>query len=332
MSKIKNIIRTPSLLLGIYRKLSAQKRFLQQHIVPLFQLPNDGSLDESDFKKITHYYGLAVPAILGEAFCALHGKKMTEQERIASTNQGAMTGLFDDFFDKQNLSNDALKSFIENPITITGNASNEKLFLQLYNNALQNCPDNNGMLKQLYKVYDAQVESKKQAIAGLTAEEIKNITLKKGGESLLFYRTAFGTTLTKGEEIMLFKLGGLMQLANDIFDVYKDYKGGIHTLMTTTKKTDEVRQLFKQLLQEGYALAYKTGYPAQNVYRFLQIISIGIFSRCFVCLNHLEKAESVSDGIFTPSIYTRQQLICDMDKIGAVLRSVKYHIKYCRTY
>jgi hypothetical protein len=61
-----------------YIKKYLPKKHLQQNILPLLNVAkqsNDGSLDESDFKKITHYYGLAVPAILGEAFCALHGRK-----------------------------------------------------------------------------------------------------------------------------------------------------------------------------------------------------------------------------------------------------------------
>jgi hypothetical protein len=330
---IKNSLQIPQLILSIYKKISTQKKYLYQNILPLLNVAkqtNDGSLDENDFKKITHYYGLAVPAILGEAFCALYGIKMTTRQRTASTCQGAMTGLFDDFFDKQNLSEQELKNFIENPITIQGNTSNEKLFLHFYNEALNNCPDKKVMLTQLYKVYDAQVESKLQATKGLSQQQIQQITIKKGGESLLFYRTAFEMELTNAEQTMLFKLGGVMQLANDIFDVYKDYKSGIHTLITTTKKVNDVRGLFIQLLQEGQLAAYATNRPQKNVHRFLQIISIGIFSRVFVCLNHLEKAQQTTNGIFTPATYTRQQLICDMDKTNTIMQSLNYYVRYCK--
>lgn len=330
---IKNSIQIPQLIFGLYKKISTQKKYLQHFVLPVLdsaKQTNDGSLDESDFKKITHYYGLAVPAILGEAFCALHSTKMTAQQRTASTCQGAMTGLFDDFFDKQNLSEEALKKFIENPITITGSTSNEKLFLHFYNEALNNCPSKKIMLTQLYKVYDAQVESKQQSAEGLSQQQIQNITIKKGGESLLFYRTAFEFELTNAEEIMLFKLGGVMQLANDIFDVYKDSKGGIYTLMTTAKQVKYVRKLFIELLNDAQVAAYATNLPSKNIHRFLQIISVGIFSRVFVCLNHLEKAEQTSNEVFTHTAYTRRQLICDMDKVGAVLQSLKYHVKYCK--
>ena len=43
------------------------------------QSHNDGSMDTDDFKKI-NLYGLAIPAVLGEAFCSLRGKPMTEKE------------------------------------------------------------------------------------------------------------------------------------------------------------------------------------------------------------------------------------------------------------
>jgi hypothetical protein len=333
MQQFKNFINTPSLLLKIYKQLSLQKKYLQQHILPWLasaKINNDGSLEETDFKKITHYYGLAVPAILGEAICGLHGKKITATQRLASTCQGGMTGLFDDFFDKQQLTETQLQQFIENPITITPSTSNEKLFLQFYNTALQNCPSETAMLKQLYKVYDAQVQSKLQAKPGLTQQQMQQITIKKGGESLLFYRTAFEFELTEAEHKMLFELGGVMQLANDIFDIYKDEKCGIHTLMTTTKKVNNVRNIFIKWLQNAQGLAYAAGFLPKNVHRFLQTISIGIFSRCFVCFNHLEKAEATTNNIFTPSAYSRQQLICDMDKVLPILQSIKHHIKHCK--
>ena len=52
---------------------------------------------------------------------------MTDKERLASTCQGAMTGLGDDFFDKQRLSEQGVKDFIEKPELFNGNTASEKL-------------------------------------------------------------------------------------------------------------------------------------------------------------------------------------------------------------
>lgn len=81
---IFNAVKTISSLLSSIKK---QHRFIAtelDEILATAKRSNDGSLDASDFKKITHYYGLAVPAILGDSICALRGFKMTKKEKIGS--------------------------------------------------------------------------------------------------------------------------------------------------------------------------------------------------------------------------------------------------------
>ena len=315
---------------SILKNIRLQKEFIRKNIEPDLAAAkkiNDGSLEEDDLKKIRQYYGLAVPAILGEAFCALRGKKMTQKERLTSTCQGAMTGLADDFFDKQKLSEEALVEYIERPQGIEGNTVNEKLSLQLYRNALANVPDAAAMRLRLYRVFQAQVLSKKQSRNILSIEELKDITLRKGAESLLLYRTAFGNPLKPGEEKMLYCLGGLMQLSNDIFDIHPDLEQNIQTLVTTAKDIRALRLYYSALLKIGHQAALETNYPKKNTRQFLDIISIGIFSRCFVCLDQLQKNQSRSNNVFAPHKYKRKDLVCDMDTVANKWRSLKYHVK-----
>jgi|GEM_PF-242604 len=327
VQRINRILQCPGLLYSMIRNIETQKKFIRKYIQPEIDAAKalkDGSLDEADGKKITNYYGLAVPAILGEAFCALRAQKMTFRERLASTCQGATTGLFDDFFDKQHFTGEALRSFLEHPEQSVAANANQQLFLKLYSTGLKNLPDPQITLSWVYRVYKAQQESEKQASPGLSYEEIKEITLLKGAVSLLLYRTAFANPMEKAEEEMLYKLGGLMQLSNDIFDVYEDQQAGIQTLLTTAKKIKDIRVLFLALLQEGYAAAYQTAFHPKHIRKFLNMISIGIFSRCLVCLDHLEKSELRSGNVFTPGSYERKDLICDMDTAANKWRSVKY--------
>ena len=323
-------LQTPGTLFSILEKLRKQKAFIKKNIFPFLEeavQSKDGSFDNDDLKKITNYYGLAVPAILGEAFCVLRGKKMTDTERLASTCQGAITGMGDDFFDKNRLGEEELKNILSNPVEANGKTAGEKLSLYFYKTAIANVSDARLMQRALYRVFVAQVDSKRQKKNNLTTEEIKNITLNKGGASLLFYRTVFSNPLNDAEEKMLFTLGGLMQLSNDIFDVYKDVSDNVNTLMSTAEKVNDVRGLFIQLLKEGYEAAGKTGYNRANIKKFINILSVGIFSRCFVCLDHLEKSEALSANLFSPRLYNRKQLICDMDTAGNKWKSVLYHIQ-----
>jgi len=58
------------------------------------------------------------------------------------------------------------------------------------------------------------------------------ITYFKGSVSLLFYHSALDEAVPESEEKMLCALGQLLQLVNDIFDVYKDRQNNIKTLVT----------------------------------------------------------------------------------------------------
>jgi len=330
IQSISRFVQALQIPFSVASNLNHQKIFIRKNIQPLLEKAQkiaDGSLDEADRKKITGYYGLAVPAILGEAFCALRGDPMTDKERMASTCQGAMTGLGDDFFDKQRLSEQGVKDFIEKPHMFNGNTASEKLFLDFYKTALANTPQPSKMQEQIYKVFYAQLLSKQQDQPGLSYEIIKDITILKGAESLLYYRTAFEHLLKKGEEKMLYSLGGLMQLSNDIFDVYKDHTNSVHTLVTTATTIKKLRFHYSALLQIGIETAFRSGYPKKNVRKFMGIISIGIFSRCYVCLDQLEKIEKRSGHVFDLKVYSRKDLVCDMDTVANKLRSLRYHVR-----
>lgn len=323
----------PWSILSVVRQLQKQQNFISGNIIPFLSQAkqhNDGSLNDDDFKKITGYYGLAVPAILGEAFCVLQNRNMQEQERWASTCQGAMTGLFDDFFDKDYMDDDKVKIKI-NPGHLQANQqSNEQLFDQFYKKVLATVPDVPAMQQALLAVHDAQVKSKAQEDPALSTEKIEAITVEKGGSSLLFYRTAFSPPPPEFETKLLHQLGGTMQLANDIFDVYKDREKKVRTLMTETENVDAIRTLLKARLKHAYEEAYQLPYQTSGIMKFLNILSIGIFSRCFVCLDHLEKNEKSTDNRFDVKAYSRSQLICDMDTKKNMLRSAAYHLKTIR--
>lgn len=249
---------------------------------------------------------------------------MSDTERIAATSQGGMTGLFDDFFDKQYLSDESIQNIL-NEHNTGSKRSNEKLFSFFYRSALEHVPDRKKMIAALVDVYNAQLESKKQTQETITKKETENITLYKGGASLLFYRTAFLPSPSAAEEKMIYDLGGMMQLCNDIFDVYKDRDNKIKTLVTEAEHIKPVRELLQHQLMKYYALAYEIGFVKQDVNKFLSILSLGIFSRAFVCLDQLEKNETLTQDKFDVKLYSRKQLICDMDTIKNKLRSARYH-------
>ena len=323
-----NAVYATSTILDLLRNIQRQQVFLKSSLIKEVEASrktNDKSLTEKDFNKITYYYGLGGPAITGEAFCLLRGQKMSLKERYAISYQAAITGLFDDFFDERDLPAYELKAFLEYPEQAKARNTHEQLFLKFYQQALAYATDKGLVKYYLNQGLEAQVWSKRQMSSGLSEDEVQKITLSKGGAFLLIYRSMFSHQMGKKEEEMLYQMGGLLQLGNDIFDVYKDYLAGIQTLMTIATKVDEVRLKFLLLMEKTYSLAHKTNYPSRNVYAFLRYMSMFI-CRTFVCLDMLEKNEALTNGVFMLDKYRREQLICDMENPINILKSINYHL------
>ncbi len=314
--------------LQLLRDVKRQKTFVNYHLHPEIEKArknNDGTLDEEDFKKITSYYGFGVPAIVGEMFCTLRGQKMYEKERICNTYQGALTGLFDDFFDKTGISSRRILKMAEDPCSYSGKNSLEKLFTLFLCKVYQHVPDLEKFKEIAYKVLDDQKKSLDQKDSLFKNEELLALTIAKGGHSLLFYRSAFGNVFAEGEKEAIFELGGLMQFGNDIFDVYDDSRDKIDTLLTVSQDIEEVKKQFRDQYYKALQSADKMDYPLKNKKIFIRKFIMGI-SRCWVCLDQLHKLQYKNDGKFEPVKFSRKELICDMEKADNILFFLKYYL------
>lgn len=291
----------------------------------LAEVNRDDSLTDKDVNKIMSYYGLAVPAFLGEGFCLLRGKQMTAIERHQLTYLGALTGLFDDFFDEKNMTKAHILELINTPEAALPANAHEALFLCFYRKALNG--NNPALIKEYFnEVFDAQVLSERQKNSSISKEEIKEITFRKGGISILFYRSVFEEAIAADEYKLLYALGALGQLENDIFDVYKDHQEFIKTLATTTESIQSLRKLYVSLFSEVLTLLEQTDFSVSNKKRFAAFVSL-IGARGLVCLDVLQRAENTTGGIFELDSYTRKQLICDMDTRSNQWKLIRYYSK-----
>ena len=327
MITIDKTIKLPAMIRQVRSNFRKQEEFIRMSVaidIREIKKVNDGTLSGKDFKKIFSYYGLAVPAIIGEGYCILRGQEMSRSERDRLTYMGSLTGLFDDFFDEKETPEIHIRELINNPMLSLAKNSYEELFLSFYLKAL----DRHGpetVKELLNRVCDAQLRSKMQKDPGISKEDIESITLEKGGASLLFYRCAFPGEPGKIEHKMFYLLGGLGQLENDIFDTYKDYHAQIRTLATTAKRISELRSFYIRLMKDVYSMIDQTAYPGKNKKRFARLVSL-ISSRGLVCLDHLQKQENLTGGVFDLASYSRKSLICDMEKPLNRLKLLRYYL------
>jgi hypothetical protein len=251
---------------------------------------------------------------------------MSVKERYAITYMGALTGLFDDFFDEQKISEEHIMEMITKADERIANNSNERLFVKFCQVALKNAEDADLVKKIAVKVFDAQVLSRKQKLPYTELDEIKSITLEKGGLSLLFYRSIFTEPISESEERMLSLLGGIGQLENDIFDIYKDSQQGIRTLATLTNKIDDLRKVYVDMMVQTFEMVRQTPYTRANKNKFLHFISF-IISRGLVCLDFLEEKEPQTNHQFVLNQYEKKDLICDMGKVSNTLKLFNHYTK-----
>ncbi|MBD0404293.1 hypothetical protein [Flammeovirga sp. EKP202] len=305
-----------------------QKYFIKRHLIPQlkpFFENSDHTLTVVDYNKITRYYGLIVPAILGELICFLREEKMTFEERKYSTYQCSLTGLVDDFFDVQEYTLDEVRKMVsfEKP----PNNSSEKLSEFLHRESFKFYSNRNGFLKSLDDVLLVQEDSRQQFQQGLLSrEQLLDLTIRKGGDSFLYFIRLYLKKITPQDDEFFYLLGGITQFSNDIFDLYEDLQENVDTLLTTSASIKEVKDLYYSLIRQLFEKSTQTSF--HKIETFLEFYSIGVFNRCIICLDQYESLQRASSsGIFQPGLYSRDELICDMEKPSNLLRSLIMDIK-----
>ena len=309
--------------------MTKQKRFIKnvaEKELITFKNNNDGSLTPRDLKKITGYYGLGVPGVLGESFCVLRGKPMTENERFCLTFLGGISGLLDDLFDDPEKQANHLEKFILQPESLKPMNSYEALLLHFYLLGLKHSANPGLLKKQALQVFRSQQKSKDQQNPGNSPHAIHDITYAKGGASFIFYRLCLNNSLPEEEEKLLFHLGGLMQLGNDIFDVWEDHQTDTKTAASLCYDIPELRRKFINEMQLSSKLARETNFQKDLVENFLRSTTLAL-SRVFVCLDQFEKLQLSTGNQFLIEKYSRQQMICDMQKPKNQLKAIKYALK-----
>lgn len=330
-SYLSGLIKSFIYYLIVTGQLKRQRKFMALQLTPLLdgaRKCNDGSMDDDDFKKI-NLYGLAIPAVLGEAFCALRGEPMSVKERLSVTCLGGITGLFDDLFDRKNLSPDYIYQLLQHPSKENASNENEKLLVKLYTLGLENSDKADLIKAYAVKVYEAQLMSLRQNAPGLTRDEIKQITFEKGGVSMPLYRCGFDGEISEVEYELIYNLGAIGQLENDIFDIHKDYQAGVQTLATTESDISKLRQIYEDQLKMIFDLLAQVTFPPANKRRLRHFVVLVVGSG-LVCLDQLKQISKQTGGAFIPEKYSRKDLICDMQRPFNIFKVLHYAALYAK--
>lgn len=268
-------------------------------------------------------YATYIPVYVGESFCQLRGRKMSTNERKKLTALGALTGLFDDFTDANNLTLSEIMHIIRTESdTSDDTQQNNDLLIELFRIIKGNTENHESLYELIEKICMAQIDSRKQTNPDITIEELKEITFSKGGYSMQLYRQAFDGNSSATELKLFYLLGAIGQLENDIFDIYDDFAGHTKTLATELPPA-KTEAIYSGLHNEILKLTDLTDYSDKDKNAFKKVVNL-IIARGYVALNQLKKLQTNPDKPLTLSQFSRKQLICDMEKPQNILKLMSF--------
>lgn len=282
----------------------------------------NGKFDGQTFNKIITSYSIYNPMIC-DAFALLHGKTTNREERKRMLHYFICSSLFDNFCDRKELTPDALEQISFNSEFYVARDFDEKMFL--YSHALlKRFVRNSRSYEQVTeKLFRAQQASMRQFDNNITDEEIKKITFEKGGYSVLLCSFYLDHTATPEEQQCWYRIGSIIQLINDLFDIYKDLQDGEFTLANRMTNAYSFNQFYLELVLH-FKEEIKTLPCSIGAKKNFAISMMGICAFGWIALAQLKALQG--ELLLLPKLcsVSRRDLIVDMEKPENRWRWIKW--------
>ncbi|NIG54714.1 hypothetical protein [Chitinophaga sp. Cy-1792] len=273
-------------------------------------------------KKVVKSYSIFVPMTC-DLFTGLHGRTTTIAEKERLLLYFICSSLFDDFSDEKLLNNHQLREIMLHPATYQAQTAEEKLFIHASLRLRAAVIDKAGYEHVMEQLLESQLNSEKQFNPAIADEELEDITFSKGGNSLLLVHFYLDVPATEEECSCWYLLGAIIQLTNDLYDIYKDLQEGIHTLPNRMESAYQFRQYFDSIVLQLESHLHKLPYTHKRKHAFhLGLASICSFGH--TALEQLVRLQGAAERL--PPLHTvpRKELITDMEKAANIWACMKY--------
>ncbi|TAG08610.1 MAG: hypothetical protein EAZ35_09755 [Sphingobacteriia bacterium] len=286
------------------------------------------SLSKELKKRIFSY--TAISCIYASWICALRGKGLTQKEKKNLIYLGAITPILDDLTDSLRITSAEILHLLKNK---NESEQHEIIIAKYLYKQLQNIQneDFNSIFEEALISQDASILQLEERF--LNENELREITCNKGGVWALLYRAVLDNPLKLDEKDVLITLGYALQQTNDMFDIYKDNINKQQTSFTNSKDINKNHLAYESTLKKIISQLKILDYNKKDIEKCLIEIST-ITSRGMVFLNQLILLQGNSSD-FNITKFTRKQLVCDMEKIYNIRKSIFFSVQFyeqCKTY
>lgn len=259
-----------------------------------------------------YFYGTTY---LAAVFCLLRGYSLNGAEKRRFSLLSALACFFDDLADtaRQTGSPGILRK--DDPEQFGKTADSSGFAIHLLHTIYQTLPPEN--LSEfkifLHRVFQLETDGRQQNGQALPLEELQRLTAEKGGCSVLLFRRLLDHPFSAAEQAAVFQFGALVQLCDDIFDLWFDRQNGIATLATLLTAQNDLPRLQEYFdLQTATTIhAFRqTPYPRRQVETALRALHF-LVSITRVCLDHYRNLQKKRG---TLPLDNRSDMVVDMER------------------
>lgn len=323
-------------MLSLYLRLRKQERDLKNYLPGLLNgiaTGNEQIFSPAQLKRTTKYCQLALNLICAN-FYQLTGRRLNREEHKRIILLSVLGPLFDDLLDDRMLTHEQITLLVTHPEEYAPVNTTDLLVKKLYLELWPGIPHKQPFTAHLQEVVHWQQESLKQLNDRITEDELYKITYNKSYYGLLLFYAALDHY--PDEEILkiLYPVAGLMQLTNDIFDVWKDVHNGVYTLPNLYRNFEALQvQFMVEVAEINYQLG-QLPYPTKNK-RTYAITIHSLNAMGWIALKQLKIVTKGVTSIAALRALSRKTLVCDMDSmqqkmkwLGQIRRLVKFSNKH----
>jgi len=311
----------------VYKEIRTQKKFNKNFLVPYLdelEQRHNGIFEPEQRGKILKYYGLFITSFLCSSYKRLYGDTLTTDERKRATLFGILTPVGDDLFDIDKLPIDDIRVITYTPKQYNARTFSAGVATEIQTYLLEHVPHKKEYLEASKNVLDIQVETVKQTKPTITKQDIQRITYTKGAVSVIIYHQCLDVAASLQMLDVLFYVGSLYQLGNDIFDLYKDVRDNIYTLVNTCDDFLAFRNMFVERVKAQNRRIMSLPYKEKDKKEFCIIMNT-INARSMVAIDQfLRLQKKMGNKKIDWWQLERKDMIVDMEKKGNIISWIRY--------
>jgi len=311
----------------VYKEIRIQKQFNKDFLIPYLdelEQRHNGTFQPEQRGKILKYYGLFITSFLCSSYKRLYGQTLSPEERKRATLFGVLTPVGDDLFDIDKLSPEDIQTITFKPQDYTATTFSAGVAKEIQTYLLQHVPHKKEYVEASKNVLEIQVETIKQTRPSITKEDMQRITFTKGAVSVIIYHQCLDETANGHMLDVLFYVGSLYQVGNDLFDLYKDVRDNIYTLVNTCDDFLAFRQMFIERVKAQNRRIMALPYREKDKKEFCVIMNT-INARSMVAIDQFIRLQKqLGNKKINWWQLERKDMIVDMELKINLLRWFKY--------